>query len=97
MIALDEGEFAFNQPASPRTFVVFENAGMSELFELFLQTIGKFEGGDCFENHCLAWRSDIIAENGRINAKWTDIDCLGGACADATVVGHHVNTVLRIA
>src|SRR5436189_5346456 len=97
MSALDQSEFAFNQPAGPGSFVVFENAGRSELFELLLQTTGKFDRGDRLENHCLSWRGDIVAEDGGIDTKWTDINCLGGACADATVVGHHVDTVLRIA
>src|SRR5437868_13137807 len=96
MTALHQIEFAFNQPAGPRSFVVFKNAGRSELLELFLQTIGKFEGGYCLENHCLAWGGNIVAEDGGIDAKWTDINCLGGAGADATVVGHHVDTVLCI-
>src|SRR5438477_5992558 len=93
MSALDQGEFTFNQPTGPRSLVVFENASRSELFELLLQRTGKFDWGHRFENQCLPWRSHIVAEDGGIDAKWTDIDCLGGARADATV-GHHVDTVV---
>src|SRR5688572_18942431 len=89
--AIDELKFTFHEPPGAGGFVFSQDPGRRDLLELFFQVAGKLDWGERLADRHFAFRvSNVAGEDGVIDTKGADVNCLGTVGADAAI-GRHVD------